>query len=500
MVQLQAFIGAMGAALSYVSLLEVSASATCSSTGESQPTNRCLENEPHPLLTDAAGTCIATVLAASCPSIRHLGMDGGVGVAACKAFGNLCPLLTSWELLDAQHMQKAMVQVIVREQLLPRVHTIRHTMDPYHCDQGLILSLCDSTTLRHLDLGDCDPCEEVWQALPSWLEVLEIGQFRRGGSPPTHLTLWNLRRLSLHHSKMDITCLTNILCAAPVLQHLAGSSSRQNGGCLVITACTDAEIELTMQLGQRLKAGLVLENLEVCLDHRRAILYEPSVQDATDEAWWFRNSAVGMRELLCRLPSLPGITTCQLRYHSYCTNLQASPPYTVSGDSIPPENHIHDNIDGRGVGDEHAPNSLSYIARILPDLIDLRMDWRCEGTDAVSEVLHLSVGSSVRKIVWRGLGQREDNQAALAQLICRTPSLRQVVHDACPQVQDDHGLCAMLCAARSPAVSAHGGQGAHGVANDVWVVGEQLGDFCQHWHLQGHATIHDLLDVGRLSF
>lgn len=104
-----------------------------------------------PQLTDAASTSIATMLAAACPVIRHLGMGGSVGSAAYRVLGNLCPLLTSWELLYSPHKDMELLQTVIREQLLPHVHHIKmlKLISPYSGDGDLCVQLlCQSTTLN----------------------------------------------------------------------------------------------------------------------------------------------------------------------------------------------------------------------------------------------------------------------------------------------------------------------------------------------------------------
>lgn len=178
--------------------------------------------------------------------------------------------------------------------------------------------------------------------------------------------------------------IAGILKAAPVLQRVtrwADEGDSQHGNCLVITTCTDAEIQSTLLLGQRLGAGLLLEGLDIRLNSHYSLPSELSYEQLVEEREW-RDELVEARDVLYRLPPLPGFTISRGSDESF---------------------KIHDpgtNVDEvNGCADDSvASYSLSHIARVTPDLVNLRMDWLCDAANTSSQALQLSVGSSVRTI------------------------------------------------------------------------------------------------------
>lgn len=420
-----------------------------------------------PQLPDSAGAAIATLLASACPLIRNFGAGGGVGLAGCKVFGNLCPLMDRWELLDSGTTE-ATLRSIIRENVFShaRHHKVFSTngQESSGRRKRFVGLICESTTITHLHFPNHIFGEETWLMLSPSLECLHIPALGSYYALPKegNLLLKNLKRVIIDSVKVNMVDLAAILAAAPLLMSVRSEAEndvvldgratavKQRRAChLSLSGASLSEIRCADLLSQRLHNGLVLDGLHVCLNVPVKRTFYHHVHDLIGD--------LHVREVLPMLPPLPGFSSCQISdFFGHCYS--DSPQTFESTSREPSDDDIEETFDR---SPERPAGSLSHLARILPDAEDIRMKWECDWDEAESELSQLSVGKLVTFFSWQGLHSLQDaSLAALAKLTASIPSLCELVHDVEAWDLRPADLHATLHTARGDA-SGSGGVGVH---------------------------------------
>lgn len=458
LLQLRSFISACGAGLSRVTSLELTFKESVIDSHSCHETScEKFVSAINHANSDAAGVDVAHTIANNFPHVQHVGLGGGVGLAAASVLKAECHSLTSLELLD-DCLPEAVLRVLMKRVQLPHITrlTLGLTQDAEKTDAGafrlhvLLNAVRFCAALTHLrtggkllDQGD------AWLALPLNLKDLQCSRLPLEGLP-TRLALSHLTHIQFREFGDGISTseLIALLAAAPQLQVMSGvdrygmwENPDGAGNWLRLEPCArDAMLDLH-RLQWRLEAGLVLNNM-----HVRCVSSMESQAQAVPFA------TLRPRVDLSKLNSFFTFKHYILHDQGILQNPRLAS--TDGGGPVEAQNRC------QGLALSSSP-ALEEIQIMLPHLTHLTL----EGVWSKADLETLTGCRSLKNIFVVGL--RGITKEDLVQLVVHMPWLQQLCHDA-RIYTSTHELRALLRAGYGG--SSGGDQNAFMDGANEWIV------------------------------
>lgn len=442
--QLCEFLTALGAGVHGVTSLDLALNLKLLDSGKAADHTQ----------SQQAGIELASVLGSAFPALSRIGIGGKVNEALLRVLGAECRLLTSLHLLDGK-MPAALLRTTIELNLLPHItHITMHLSQPqqqrwfhqnYDNQRELLGVVCACETITHMHVGIQHlQGPQDWLVLPPTLKELRCHELPIEPLPYS-LNMPSLLRLEVAKSLdgFEALQLLHLLQAAPnliSLSVLSGATSvvPKHGCSLHLEPCSSDPAQGLQLLGQRLMAGLKLDGVKVSsmLDRRRGAFFDMIARQ------------IGLRELMCSLNPLPGVTHCVLDNYG--------------GES--------DLMEGR-ITSSH----MQEVERLLPSVVVLE----CEGVWRDGDVNQLVASPSLQEIVLKGC--HNISGGALVGLIVRMPWLRTLSHDVHCVPTTTEGLRAMLLEVHSSSNQYRSG-----------VVGPDICKQVNRWHVSPYVSGSEL--------
>lgn len=213
---------------------------------------------------EANMAAVLAPLADACPMVQTLKLTGSIRNTAMAALGTAFKHLIT---LEVEAMPECDLQLLA--ECFPQVTATRLTLiadwdgnpdKPAYYQEGIT----SCPTLTYLDVGGGALTAELWQALPSGLQELHMGNFiargdeygdyegetaeELGSTIPAGLQLPNLRAFYFEDNRMPLCFLADLLRSAPQLQSITVRN--------VLVPCDASQLPDLLLVHKRLAGGL----------------------------------------------------------------------------------------------------------------------------------------------------------------------------------------------------------------------------------------------------